>query len=63
MNADRTLPVRSLESVYDALARAVDQAGPDKADLFLIKLALLNAQVLADEALILQQIEAALSDL
>lgn len=41
-----TLP--DLETVYDRLAHAIDQAGPDKAELFLVKLALLNAQALGD---------------
>ena len=42
-----TLSIGGLETVYDALATAIDQAGPDKAELFLVKLALLNAQALA----------------
>ena len=49
--------------MYDALATALDQAGPDKAELFLVKLALLNAQTLADELLFRQQVQAALLDL
>jgi hypothetical protein len=40
--------VPALEQVYDALATAIDQAGPEKATLFLVKLALLNANALAD---------------
>jgi len=56
-----TLP--GLEQVYDALASAIDQAGPDKATLFLVKLALLNANALADPAVFSTHIEAAMRDL
>ena len=58
-----TLTIDGLETVYDALATAIDQAGPDKTPLFLVKLALLNAHALADAALVQAQIEAALKDL
>ena len=58
-----TLTIDGLEAVYDALATAIDQAGQDKATLFLVKLALLNANALADEHLFQQQITAALQDL
>jgi len=57
------LTVSALEQVYDALAAAIDQAGPDKATLFLVKLALLNANALADPAVFASHIEAALVDL
>ena len=57
------LTVPALEQVYDALATAIDQAGPDKATLFLVKLALLNANALADPAVFAGHIEAALLDL
>jgi len=57
------LTIDGLETVYDALALAIDQAGTDKAQLFLVKLALLNANALADETLFQQQITAALQDL
>jgi hypothetical protein len=57
------LTIDGLETVYDALATAIDQAGQDKATLFLVKLALLNANALADEHLFQQQITAALQDL
>ncbi|PIT72175.1 DUF2783 domain-containing protein [Limnohabitans sp. G3-2] len=58
-----TLTIGGLEAVYDALATALDQAGSDKAQLFLVKLALLNANALADEALFQQHLHAALQDL
>jgi hypothetical protein len=57
------LNIDSLETVYDALATAIDQAGPDKAQLFLVKLALLNANALGDAALVQEQIATALLDL
>ncbi len=57
------LTVPALEQVYDALATAIDQAGPDKATLFLVKLALLNANALADPAVFARHIDAALLDL
>ena len=59
----QALSIGDLETVYDALARAIDQAGPDKAELFLVKLALLNANALADPALFEQHLQAALQDL
>jgi hypothetical protein len=58
-----TLTIGGLEAVYDALATALDQAGTDKAPLFLVKLALLNANALADEDLFQQHLNAALQDL
>ena len=63
MNTSATLPIEGLEAVYDALAQAIDQAGPDKAELFLVKLALLNANALADARLFQQHLQAALQNL
>jgi hypothetical protein len=57
------LTIDGLETVYDALATAIDQAGPDKAQLFLVKLALLQANTLADAVLCQKQIATALQDL
>lgn len=37
-----------LEAVYDALAQAIDEVGPDKAPLMLTKLALLCANASGD---------------
>jgi hypothetical protein len=45
------LSIIGLEQVYDRLAAAIDQAGPTRSELFLVKLALLNAQALGDAAL------------
>lgn len=58
-----SLDIAGLEAVYDRLATAIDQAGADKTALFLVKLALLNAQALGDAALFEQQLQAALQDL
>ena len=57
------LTIDGIETVYDALATAIDQAGPDHAQLFLVKLALLNAQAMGDVAQFQQQIATALQDL
>lgn len=57
------LSIAGLEAVYDRLAEAIDAAGPDKTELFLVKLALLNAQSLGDAQAFAQQIDAALRDL
>ena len=63
MTAHKALTIDGLETVYDALATAIDQAGKDKTELFLVKLALLNANALGDAELFQQQLEAALLDL
>ncbi len=63
MNTPHALDIAGLENVYDALAQAIDQAGSDKSELFLVKLALLNAQALGDPAVFKANIEAALRDL
>ena len=58
-----SLGIAGLEQVYDQLATAIDQAGPDKAELFLVKLALLNAQALGDAERFGRHLQAALQDL
>ena len=63
MNPSAVLNLPGLEQVYDALATAIDAAGPQKTELFLVKLALLNAHALADPAVFQSQIDAALKDL
>jgi hypothetical protein len=60
--APRTLDIAGLEAVYDRLAQAIDQAGEAKASLFLVKLALLNAQALGDAEVFARHVEAALQD-
>lgn len=63
MTPRQPLSVPGLEAVYDQLAAAIDQAGPDKAELFLVKLALLNANALADADIFGMHIQSALRDL
>jgi len=57
------LSIMDLEVVYDTLAHAIDQAGADKAQLMLVKLALLQAQSLGSAAQFQTQVQAALQDL
>jgi hypothetical protein len=59
----KALSIPDLEAVYDALASAIDQAGPCKTELLLVKLALLNANALADAELFAQHLASALKDL
>jgi hypothetical protein len=58
-----TLSIPGLERVYDQLATAIDTVGPEKSELFLVKLALMNAHALADPAVFQSHIDAALKDL
>ena len=58
-----TLTLTDLETVYDTLATAIDQAGQDKASLFLVKLALLNTNALASADVFQTHVQAALQDL
>ena len=57
------LTIGGLETVYDQLATAIDAVGQDKSELFLVKLALLAAQQLGDEAVFGDLIERAQADL
>ena len=59
---DPALTIAGLEDVYDALATAIDQVGPEKSELFLVKLALLNANTLATPQTFKDHITAALRD-
>ena len=63
MSSERLLSTDGLETVYDALAQAIDAAGPEKAQLFLVKLALLNAHALGDVQPFLAHVKIALQDL
>ena len=63
MNTIHTLDIAGLEQVYDRLATAIDEAGPEKSELFLVKLALLNAKAMGQPDLFEAQVEAALKDL
>ncbi|MFT3666975.1 DUF2783 domain-containing protein [Piscinibacter sp.] len=62
-NAPSELDVPALEDVYDTLAEAIDQAGEARASIFLVKLALLNANALGDAARFRRHVEIALRDL
>jgi hypothetical protein len=57
------LTLDGLETAYDALATAIDRAGPDRSELFLVKLALLQAQTLGDAREFQKQVDTALQDL
>ena len=63
MNPNPQLDIAGLEQVYDRLATAIDQAGPEKSELFLVKLALLQAKAKGQAAVFEAQVEAALKDL
>ncbi len=63
MNTTHTLDIAGLEQVYDRLATAIDEVGPEKSELFLVKLALLNAKAMGQAELFETQIQAALKDL
>ena len=63
MNSNDTLDIAGLEQVYDRLATAIDQAGPEKSELFLVKLALLYAKALGQPEIFENQIALALKDL
>lgn len=58
-----TLSIADLEAVYDLLANAIDQAGPDGSEKFLVKLALLDAEALGDVERFTANVEAALKNL
>lgn len=63
MTTPQALSIPDLETVYDTLASAIDQAGEEKATLFLVKLALLNANVIASAEVFQSHVNAALKDL
>ncbi len=63
MTTPHTLSIPDLETVYDTLATAIDQAGQEKASLFLVKLALLNANALASADIFQAHVRSALQDL
>ena len=63
ISTDKSLPMADLESAYDLLAGAIDEAGPDRTELFLVKLALLNANALGEADVFASHVRAALRDL
>lgn len=60
--AEEGISIGDLETAYDVLAEAIDAAG-DKTELFLVKLALLNANALGSAAAFQRQVQEALKDL
>ena len=63
MSTNQGLSIGGLETVYDQLATAIDTVGETKSELFLVKLALLAAQQLGDEAVFGDLIQRAQKDL
>ncbi|MEY2803708.1 MAG: hypothetical protein RL657_1044 [Pseudomonadota bacterium] len=63
MTQPQVLSIDGLETVYDTLAQAIDLAGPERAQLFLVKLALINANALGDPDVFQQHVQTALQDL
>jgi hypothetical protein len=59
----KALTIAGLEEVYDMLATAIDQAGTERSELFLVKLALLNANLIGNPIVFSEQIACALNDL
>lgn len=57
------LDIAGLESVYETLASAIDAVGPDKTELFLVKLALLSARQIGDAQLLATLVANAQKDL
>ncbi len=45
-----SIAIPELETVYDALAQAIDAVAPEKRELFLVKLALLAANEIENAA-------------
>lgn len=60
---NKQLTITDLETVYDQLADALDQAAEGKRELFLVKLALLSAQALGDAEQFMALTRTALLDL
>lgn len=58
-----TSKLADTEAIYDLLAHAIDQAGADKSELFLTKLALLQAHAIGHVATVEQHVATALRDL
>jgi hypothetical protein len=63
MTTHTALTTADLELAYDALAESLDAAGPDKSELFLVKLALLLANQAGNRPQFEQHIATALRDL
>jgi len=63
MSGGAGLSIDELETVYDELAQAIDAAGPERAQLMLVKLALLGAHAIGDAEAYRQLVAIALRDL
>ncbi len=63
MKTTHGLTIPGLETVYDLLATAIDEVGPDKTELFLVKLALLNANAIGNADQFRAHLAAAAADL
>ncbi len=64
MNAATSpLSIAQLENVYDLLAEAIDQAGPQHSELFLTKLCLLLVNQIGDDAVVQGHVRSALADM
>lgn len=63
MHNTSALTIPGLETVYDLLATAIDKVGAEKTELFLVKLALLNANALGDPEQFRAHLTAAAADL
>ncbi|MBV8911493.1 MAG: hypothetical protein JOZ05_00480 [Acetobacteraceae bacterium] len=57
------LPVDDMETLWERLAEAIEQAGPERDRLMLAKLALLFADALGDAARAAALIQSAMEDL
>jgi hypothetical protein len=57
------LAVHELELIYDDLARAIDSVEPDKRSIFLVKLALMNADEIGSADIVRSHIQASIKDL
>ncbi len=62
MTTDK-IALRDLENFYDLLAESIDRATPQKAPLFLTKLALQLASEVADPVKLQQALDVAIRDL
>jgi len=63
MNAPVSLSTADLETVYDLLASAIDRLSPGQTELFLVKLALLQANALGDAEQFRAHLASAAADL
>ncbi len=57
------LSIAGLETVYDLLAAAIDEVGPEKRELLLVKLTLLIANALGDAEAFRTHLVSAAADL